>query len=375
MNAYSSDPLSTRREALLRAGRLGLAAVALGGTQLVGPGLAAAEPRRSSISGVSLPPYPFFPNLAASATPAQDLLDDLARAYGKETDEPRMDQFLFGWAPARLFEDFLAPSGPRLALDEAVWIMHLAGYFGGIWLRLKFRDFGNPRFGSPPTESTFAALAARLAAGTAASNGSDADAIAYAAATLRDVAQVGLADSYGYNVGYLDQILNGSAPTGVQVPTNVFTFSDDGLLDARFTGGELKHVQRWRNMARPANAGPRAGITTTIEGAGGADDLRAIQAAATARGRATWQLPFLAITDWDQPSYDSLIETSIIFIQTTQITALAALAAAGRGRGDWARQAAAANTVLAPYGGSYAAGLFDNSFDAREVDDALPAFT
>ncbi len=364
-----------RREALVRAGRLGVAAVALGGTQMLGPAWASAAPSRSAISGVSLPPYPFFANLAASATPAPQLLDALAREYGKTTITPRMDQFLFGWAPARLFERTLAPSGPNVALDEAIWIMHLAGYFGGIWLRLKFRDFGNPRFGSPPTSSSFDALAARLDAATAAATGSDEAALAHAEASLRGAAQVALTDSYGYNIGYLDQILTGSAPTGVTVPTDVVTFTDDVLLDAQFPDAKLKYLQRWTNMAKPAPTGPRSGITAVIEGAGGADDLRSIQASAAARGRSTWQLPFLSITDWDQPSYDSLVETSIVFILTTQITSLAALAAAGRQQADWARQASAAGGVLAPYGGSYGVGLFDNSFDGLTVEAAIPSFT
>jgi hypothetical protein len=374
MTTHQQTGGQTRRQFLTRTGTLGLATIgALSLPVAFAPAVGAA-PRKQSIVGVDLTAYPFPANLQRTMTPAPERLDALAAAYGKTTQTPTMDDFLLGWAPSRLFEDALAPRGSGPELDEALWILHLTGYFGGIWLRLKFIEFSGPRFGSIPTEASFNALAARLDAAVATLEGSDEGALAAAEASLRGAQQVALADSYGYNAGYLDQILTGSKPTNVVAPTGVFDFTDSGVFDATYGGTELKHLARWRNMARPGNASWRSEITRITEGSGGPDALGAIQAAGAARGRLTWTSPFLSITNWDQPSYDSLISTSTSFLQAIQNTGFAALAGAARGRSDWARQSVWANALLGPFGGSYGVGLFDRTYDAVPVADALPSF-
>jgi cytochrome c biogenesis protein ResB len=220
-------------------------------------------------------------------------------------------------------------------------------------------------------------LAARLDTAVSTLAGSDAAALANAEASLRGARQVALVDSYGYNAGYLQQILQGSKPTNAQAPAlaEVIRFTDTGVFDATYPGVELKHLQRWRNMARPAGASWRSEIDRIINGAGATDALGSVQAAGAARGRFTWTLPFLSITNWDQPSYDSLIATSVSFLQAIQETGLAALAAAARGRSDWARQSIWSNALLGPFGGSYSVGFGDPTYDAVPLDDALPKFT
>ncbi len=368
-----------RRELLANGGRVGAAAA---GLSVLG-GLAASSAGASikgdnkpvRIDGVSLPDYPFYPNLDRTMDPAPDLLDQLARAYGRRVAGPTMDDFLLGWAPSRLFEEVLARNSQRYEIADTLWVLHLTGYFGGIWLRLKFAEFGNTRTGGPPSEAAFDGLAGRLDAAMAAYTGTDADALAYVEDSLRGDFFVagGLANSYGYNVGYLDQILNGSRPSGTTAPPNFFAFTEDGLFDATYSQGELRGMDRWRRRSTATGRWADE-VNAIVEGAGGDDDLRVVQASGVATGRGTWTLPFLSIEGWDQPSYDSLLSTSASFLQAVQTTGMAALAAAARGRADWARRASWANALNGPFSGSYSVGLGDDTYDGMDALDALPQF-
>jgi len=76
----------------------------------------------------------------------------------------------------------------------------------------------------------------------------------------------------------------------------------------------------------------------------------------------------LTITNFDQATYDLLLVSSAYFLQCTQATGLAALAAASVGNADWARAAVRSFAMTVPYTGSYGVGLFDGS-------GQLPTFT
>jgi hypothetical protein len=363
-----------RRELMTTGAKIG---VAIAGASALG-GLAASPAaglKRSRISGVSLPGYPFFDNIDRTMDPAPELLNDLARDYGRHTSNPTMDDFLLGWAPKQLFEDVMSPRRNHFSLAESIWVLHLTGYFGGIWLRLKFEEFGNGRGGAPPTEASFDGLAAQLDEATAAYGGSDAEVLEYVTDRLRGdfFTAGGIVNTYGYNVGYLDQILNGSAPSTVAVPSNYFAFSEDGLFDATYSDGEYQGLGQWRRRSNPDRPWGDE-VTALTVGEGGSDDLRAIQKSGIGTGHFTWTLPFLSIEGWDQPSYDSLLATSAGFIQAHQITGMAAIAASARGRADWARRATWANALNRPFAGSYGAGLGDNTYDGMDALEALPQF-
>jgi hypothetical protein len=320
---------------------------------------------------LNLPPYPFFDNLRTVMTEDKALLNQLLSAYARTTPAASQNpiDFLSRYVPVYVFEKTLQPSEPDdPSLPSLLWLMHLAGYFGGVWLRDAFIRFPvpgspNPRPGFPPTASNFDLLVTRINAALTAFGGNDAGAIAYAEGSLRGAPLQGLTDNYGYNAGYLDQILTGSKPTNAIAPADYFTYHNTVLFDGTYGVEEIRQLDIWRQHAQQAARQPGSRYTEIVNGAGDADALLSIQLAGVERGKATWQPQnaFLAITNYDQPTYDLLLVTSVYFLQCIQATGLAALAASAVGNGDWARAAVRSNAMTMPYGGSYSIGLFDNT--------------
>jgi len=105
---------------------------------------AQASARRPQIQ-LNLPPYPFFANLQSVMAEDRALLDRLLAAYTRQP--PAASQhpidFLSRYVPVSVFERTLQPSEPNdPARSTLLWLMHLAGYFGGVWLRTAFVNAG-----------------------------------------------------------------------------------------------------------------------------------------------------------------------------------------------------------------------------------------
>jgi hypothetical protein len=77
---------------------------------------------------IVLPDHPWFPNDAMTPDPA--LLDELASG-----ESGTVERLLFGRVPLRLFGEALTGDLESSPVAGALWIMHLSGYFGGVWLR------------------------------------------------------------------------------------------------------------------------------------------------------------------------------------------------------------------------------------------------
>ena len=88
-----------------------------------------------------LPEYPLYPTDSLRADEA--LLDRLARDYARSgapsgrPDPGALDvgRFLFGFAPVHCFERIAASAASAPEGESLVWLMHVSGYFGGVWLR------------------------------------------------------------------------------------------------------------------------------------------------------------------------------------------------------------------------------------------------
>lgn len=314
---------------------------------------------------LNLPPYPFFANLQSVMTEDRALLDRLLAAYARETPTTLQDpiDFLSRYVPVYVFEQTLHPSGANdPSLSTLLWLMHLAGYFGGVWLRTAFVNAGVPRGAFPVGETSFAAVVARINAALAAFTGDDAGALAYAEASLRGGNLQGLTDNFGYNAGYLDQILTGAKPVNVTAPAGYFTYNPASLFDGFYSVPEIKPLDKWRKHAEKAAQRPDSRYAVIVQGAGGADTLPAIQLAGNGRGKFVWAPGNqfnLNISNFNQATYDLLLVTSAYFLQCIQATGLAALASASVANADWARAAVRSNAMTIPYGGSYGVGLFD----------------
>jgi hypothetical protein len=341
-------------------------------------GLTNAAMARASASQpqlqLNLPPYPFFANLQSVMTEDRALLDRLLAAYARKTPAESQNpiDFISRYVPVYVFERTLQPSGPDDPdLSTRLWLMHLAGYFGGVWLRTEFVNAGVPRGAFPVAQASFAAVVTRINAALAAFNGDDAVALAYAEASLRGANLQGLTDSFGYNSGYLDQILTGAKPTNVTAPAGYYSYNPAELYNGFYNVSEIRPLDKWRGRAVRAATRPGSRYEEIVQGAGAADTLPAIQLAGVSRGKFVWapgnQLN-LNISNFDQAVYDLLLVTSVYFLQCVQATGLAALAAASVGDADWARAAVRSNAMTVPYGGSYGVGLFDGA-------GQMPTFT
>lgn len=316
---------------------------------------------------LNLPPYPFFANLQSVMTEDRDLLDRLLAAYAQETPVAAQDpiDFLARYVPVQVFERTLRPSEPNEpTLSTLLWLMHLAGYFGGVWLRTAFVNAGVQRGAFPVVEASFTTVVNRVNAARTAFQGGEAAVLAYAEASLRGGNLQGLTDSFGYNAGYLAQILTGAKPVNVTAPTDYFTYNPAALFNGFYGVPEIKPLDNWRKQAEKAAQRPGSRYAAIVEGAGGADTLPAIQVAGHGRGQVVWAPGNqfgLNISNFAQPTYNLLLVTSAYFLQCIQATGLAALASASVANTDWARAAVRSNAMTIPYGGSYGVGLFDGA--------------
>jgi hypothetical protein len=344
---------------------------AYGGRACVAPAQASASQPQLQLN---LPPYPFFANLQSVMTEDRALLDRLLATYARKTPAASQNpiDFISRYIPVYVFERTLHPSeSDDPDLSTRLWLMHLAGYFGGVWLRTEFVNAGVPRGAFPVAEASFASVVARINAALAAFNGDDAGALAYAEASLRGANLQGLTDSFGYNSGYLDQILTGAKPTNATAPAGYYSYNPTELYNGFYSVSEIRPLDKWRRRAARAATQPGSRYEAVVQGAGAADTLPAIQSAGVSRGKFVWapgnQLN-LNISNFDQAVYDLLLVTSVYFLQCVQATGLAALAAASVGDADWARAAVSSNAMTVPYGGSYGVGLFDGT-------GQMPTFT
>jgi hypothetical protein len=218
---------------------------------------------------------PFPANLAEVCQFDQAWLDEQARRYwdeyaqflGRPLDAYDRADFWFRYIAIPLQEKAmlggsLGTGEDRIEKDLA--LIHMVGYYGGIWFGKKLDEFGGtsttaqcaePEPG--PTEADFAAMTDALAAAIAAAReGTDDEAIDASENALRggDLAYFltnglpslnGLIGGYSYNVGYTNAILvpdnralpppvNANGPSPYDPPWNSFEFTSDGVFDATY---------------------------------------------------------------------------------------------------------------------------------------------
>ena len=165
------------------------------------------------------------------------LFDDYLGTIGAAS--PEMARFLFGHVPVEVFDRIFSgrDSDSRGGL---MWLMHLSGYFGGRWLRGEIEqaqpDAMLNLVNIVPGEEKFQATMERAGAALTAADADDATVLAYAHASLLDTPAPneggqpvpGLTDSFGYNLGYLLEIL--AACTGETPQTLAAKYTQYGSL-------------------------------------------------------------------------------------------------------------------------------------------------
>jgi hypothetical protein len=195
-----------------------------------------------------------------------------------------------------------------------------------------------------PDAAVFGELTDVQTAAVDAARGDDAAAIAFARGQLESQL-----DSYGYNHGYLTEILE-APPEGLTSPPAFLVAP--GLLDARYAADEIDGLAGLRDRLAAATAAGHVDV----------DTMAARQAESHARGRSVWSTG-LSVQGFPQAEYEQLLELSAYFLQGTQAAALAAVLASADNDAGLARRAALVSAVLAPWSISYRMGLLDGRGD------------
>jgi hypothetical protein len=316
---------------------------------------------------VVVPNYPFFPGTTMVERP--ELLNSLARRYqrGQAERDLSMERFLFSFVPVTLFDRVYATSNPaeRLPMGAYLWLFHLSGYFGGVWLRGELVRTGKNAavagYSDPQDEAGFRAEVEKADAALVAASGPAAGVLDYAHASLFDQPpaagstqpQRGLVDTFGYNEGYLLQIVD-KPPEGLTTPRNFVECPTDPATHPLFCAyrtSRLHALRRFDSVSTAIASGDDvyAELSVTIP---------PIQAAAVTRGRQVWD-GALNVQGFSQEAYEQLLDISSAFLETVQATALATTRAVAADAVGVGRQGATANALLGIWLASYIVGITD----------------
>lgn len=327
---------------------------------LVGCGESATSgPEECRDVAVSVPDQPFVDDEMLSADPAA--LNALAEAAcvdaGGRAD---INRFLFGVAPSVIFNELLTRDGGGGSrdLESDIWVLYLSGYFGGVWLRGEIveaqPDSLIAGFGTVPDRARVLEVTDDARAAYRAASSDDVGAVARAWAA-RDF----LVDNFGYNKGYLLQILE-DPPEGLTSPADLLRCF--GPIDCRYRPVTIPALLEYDHVP-PLIADPPDAAWAQV-----ADGVGSLQDAAEVRGRGVWSAG-LSVQGFSQESYETLLDVSAAFLEAVQATTLANIEAAAESDGPLARQGAAADAAFRVWVGAYTMGLLDPR-DDRE----LPAY-
>ena len=320
---------------------------------------------------LALTDYPFWENPVS--VEAQEALDALTAAYVAGLDEgaePEVERFLFGSLPVTVFDEIFGgvDAGRQV---ELMWLLHLSGYFGGRWLRGEIAaaqpDALLVGFSVPPTEEAFVETMTRAQARLDALDGDDASIVAAARAALFDTPpseeggdpKRGLTDSFGYNRGYMLEIL-ATPPEGVAASPR-YEVTCGGLLDCVYASPKLAVLPELGGLQAALNSDAPPDPDLVAE-------LIPIQEAAIPRGTAVWS-GGLSVQGFSQQSYDQLLDVSSSFLETVQATALVNVRAAADDDVAAARTGLIAEAAQIVWLEAYIAGLTNG-----EGEIELPAF-
>lgn len=325
-----------------------------------GDGATSAPPGCSELS-VSLPSHPIFDDEIVRVDRAA--LDRMAQQACVEAGGVvDINRFLFGAAPSRLFDQVLARGGADaevgLDLETQIWVLYVSGYFGGLWLRGEIveaqPDSLIAGFGMVPDRAAFLEVTDDARPAWRAATASDAAVIQHAVGS-RDF----LVDNFGYNKGYLLQILE-DPPEGLTSPPDLLRCF--GPLDCRYQPVTIPALLDYDHVA-PLIANPPTAAWADVS-----DGVLELQDAAEVRGRGVWSAG-LSVQGFSQEAYETLLDVSASFLEAVQATTLASIESVAEEDGDLGRQSAAAEAGFRVWVGAYTMGLLD-----PRDDGLLPAY-
>lgn len=302
---------------------------------------------------VELGEYPLWDNDAVIADPPA--LDAVAARYSAGLDgaTAQMPPFLYGHVPIAAFDQVFAGRAP--APTSTLWLFWVSGYFGGVWLRAEIdrAQPGTSTIGAirtPPDETSFRAVVAAAQAALTAIDADDDALFDYCDAALLPAEGAGagfvngLVENFGYNQGYLLQILE-HPPAGLDTP-DVFAISCAATLSCTYASPKLAALVPLVEDATAPSVAER--IAT----------FAAIEDGAVERGRQVWS-GGLSVQGFPQESYEQLLEVSSSYLETVHATTLACVLAVAQRDVELATRAALANACMNIWLAGYQTGLLE----------------
>ncbi len=303
---------------------------------------------------VDLGEYPLWPNLAIIEDGAS--LDSLAAAYVASLEngaEPDMPRFLYGHVAVAAFDAVFAGTAPEPT--STLWQFWVSGYFGGVWLRAQI-DTAQPGTSTiggittAPTEEAFATISGTANEALLAIGQGDDRLLAYCDAALLPAEGGGggfvngLVENFGYNQGYMLQILE-NPPEGLITPDS-YQIQCDGTLSCAYTSPKLAALPDLVARATGSDYDARLG------------DFAGVEDGAVARGRAVWS-GGLSVQGFPQASYEQLLDVSSSYLETVHATTLACLIATVERDVELGARAALANACMNIWLSGYQTGLLE----------------
>ena len=324
-------------------------------------------------TSVVLPSHPFWPNDVMSERP--DSLDELAQQFaahggGGELD---LERFLYGFVPIRAFTRILEVESKVHSEPEAIgallYLFHLSGYFGGVWLRGEIES-AQPEsqlagIALPPSEDGFRTAVERAGAELAAISAPDDELLAHARTSLfgsGDAAALtdGLSENFGYNQGYMLEILE-RPPEGLAPPAE-YDVQASGPLSCHDASPKLPVLAELASVADALQSG-RTPIYKEL-----AEQIDPVQQAGSVKGRGVWSSG-LSVQGFGERAYVQLLDVSSTYLEGVQATALTTVRAVAESDVASGRRAAVANAGMAIWLAAYGAGLME----CRPAED-VPRF-
>ncbi|HEX3899675.1 MAG TPA: hypothetical protein VHW74_10930 [Mycobacteriales bacterium] len=385
--------------------------------------------KQPQVTGLALTWYPGtatgYPALARhDVHSAPKLFDALARdyanhrhvtAYGRTTTAENMQDFLVLWLPEWLNNVVagttsdthgLDPSKPA-DLSKLLWVAHVAGYYGGVWLRMDVVDtdvlpvhFGLP-FSNAGINTYYNNFVDKLRA--AASNRNAQAVLAAARATLRSnliIPPSGLdsatlvtqilppADNlaaFGYDSTWLHDIV----PPGLDAPTaakpavtNLFTHDSAKLLDAHYGIALTPYLARaeaaYRKVAS-SHGTVASRYQGVVNGGAGEMSLPLTQARFDLYGTGVYGIGVPLASSYrglGQAQYNRVLTWAAYATMGNQANAMNAITAVATRNVAAARRELRATAIWAAYVGGYGWGNLNLSVTASQsLATLLPKFT
>jgi len=374
----------------------------------------------ASITGVELTDHPWidngFPDLADHMTRDDALLDELAREYATQTDDPSMADYLLVWLPRRIYDAGYAGTAVPAALDlatddgikRALWLGHVVGWYVGVYSRTAFRLGGYVFVTADLTPEVLSGTVAAADRARRAALASDDDVLSFALHSLYgDLAPgplapppemlsfgpglgVGEVPWYAYDLVFLDSICATNHPAAVPAEPDYVTYSESaatsaGLLDATWKIGDppfLASVRARYDALANSDDSTRARFDAALHDPREPDEpsksLLGLQDRMAAQGKLIWSgppFPGPDVTVFETEHYHGFRTASAYYVQFNQANAMAALVAHATVDPALARSEAALSGVFHYLIDNSMNGAFDPRSDgAPTMADALPRF-